>query len=77
MSQIYLFPFDHFYVTICSRTRIRALWKPFKAGGLSVLLQVAANPRNDLRQELSYGVVERLEIGEWVTVATDADWDTK
>ncbi|XP_045768235.1 neutral ceramidase-like [Maniola jurtina] len=38
---------------------------------------VGANPRNDLRQESSYSVVERLELGTWRTVATDADWDTK
>ncbi|CAK1600598.1 unnamed protein product [Parnassius mnemosyne] len=38
---------------------------------------VAANPRNDIRQESSHAVVERLEGSEWRTVATDADWETK
>ncbi|CAH2241582.1 jg3918 [Pararge aegeria aegeria] len=38
---------------------------------------VGANPRNDLRQESSYTVVERLELGQWLPVATDSDWDTK
>ncbi|XP_023951474.2 neutral ceramidase-like [Bicyclus anynana] len=38
---------------------------------------VGANPRNDLRQESSYLLVERLELGHWITVATDADWETR
>ncbi|XP_049887126.1 neutral ceramidase-like [Pectinophora gossypiella] len=38
---------------------------------------VAANPRNDLRQESSHAVVERFELGQWIVVATDADWETK
>ncbi|OWR41276.1 neutral ceramidase isoform 1 [Danaus plexippus plexippus] len=38
---------------------------------------VGANPRNDLRQESSYVAVERLELGHWTTVATDADWETR
>ncbi|CAK1540768.1 unnamed protein product [Leptosia nina] len=38
---------------------------------------IAANPRNNLRQESTYAVVERLELGRWVVVATDADWSTK
>ncbi|XP_038214636.1 neutral ceramidase-like [Zerene cesonia] len=38
---------------------------------------VAANPRNDLLQESSHAAVERLELGHWVTVASDADWTTK
>ncbi|XP_041984570.1 neutral ceramidase-like [Aricia agestis] len=38
---------------------------------------VGANPRNDLRQESSYAYVERLELGQWNVVATDADWETK
>ncbi|GBP78312.1 Neutral ceramidase [Eumeta japonica] len=40
-------------------------------------LFVAANPRNDLRQGLSHAVVERLLDGNWVVVATDADWETR
>ncbi|CAH0714658.1 unnamed protein product, partial [Brenthis ino] len=39
--------------------------------------KVGANPRNDLRQESTYGEVQRYELGRWVQVATDADWDTK
>ncbi|CAG4949494.1 unnamed protein product [Colias eurytheme] len=38
---------------------------------------VAANPRNDLLQESSHAAVERLELGHWVLVASDADWNTK
>ncbi|KAJ8730528.1 hypothetical protein PYW08_001941 [Mythimna loreyi] len=38
---------------------------------------VGANPRNDLKQEGTHAVVERLEMTEWVVVANDADWDTK
>ncbi|CAG4999388.1 unnamed protein product [Parnassius apollo] len=38
---------------------------------------VAANPRNDIRQESSHAVVERLDGSQWRTVATDADWETK
>ncbi|XP_052755073.1 neutral ceramidase-like [Galleria mellonella] len=39
---------------------------------------VGANPRNDLRQESSHAVIERLvENNEWTVVATDADWETK
>lgn len=38
---------------------------------------VAANPRNNLRQGSSHAVIQRQEFGEWVTVATDANWETK
>ncbi|XP_022119315.2 neutral ceramidase [Pieris rapae] len=38
---------------------------------------VAANPRNNLRQESTHATVERLELGRWLVVATDADWSTK
>ncbi|CAH2108642.1 unnamed protein product [Euphydryas editha] len=37
---------------------------------------VGANPRNDLFQESSYLEVQRFELGQWVTIATDSDWDT-
>jgi neutral ceramidase len=37
---------------------------------------VGANPRNDLRLEKSYAVVEKLmDSGEWVVVRDDSDWD--
>ena len=36
---------------------------------------VGANPRNDLRLESSYAVVEQLsDSGNWTAVRTDADW---
>nr|XP_049696642.1 neutral ceramidase [Helicoverpa armigera] len=38
---------------------------------------VAANPRNDLKQEGSHAVIERLELSQWVEYTNDADWDTK
>ncbi|XP_028030861.1 neutral ceramidase-like [Bombyx mandarina] len=38
---------------------------------------VGANPRNDLKQEESHAVVQRLELGRWIDVANDADWDTR
>lgn len=40
---------------------------------------VAANPRNDLRQEDSFVYVDRFEPQNktWSIVATDADWETK
>ncbi|CAH0406788.1 unnamed protein product [Chilo suppressalis] len=38
---------------------------------------VGANPRNNLRQESSHAVVERMELGQWTVVATDADWETR
>ncbi|KAM3963775.1 neutral ceramidase [Aphomia sociella] len=38
---------------------------------------IGANPRNDLKQESSHAVIERLELGQWVVIATDADWETK
>ncbi|OWR55619.1 ceramidase, partial [Danaus plexippus plexippus] len=48
-----------------------------KAGEIVTVVFVGANPRNDLRQESSYVEVEKLEQGGWMTVATDADWDTR
>uniref|UniRef100_A0A2A4K824 Neutral/alkaline non-lysosomal ceramidase C-terminal domain-containing protein n=1 Tax=Heliothis virescens TaxID=7102 RepID=A0A2A4K824_HELVI len=41
------------------------------------LLRVAANPRNDLKQESSHAVIERLELSQWVEYTNDADWDTR
>ncbi|KAL0831611.1 hypothetical protein ABMA28_002389 [Loxostege sticticalis] len=41
---------------------------------------VAGNPRNNIRHGRGYGTVERLvseQDDAWVTVATDADWETK
>ncbi|KAI8422810.1 hypothetical protein MSG28_006555 [Choristoneura fumiferana] len=38
---------------------------------------IGANPRNNLRQGSSHVVVERQDLGEWVVVATDANWETK
>ncbi|XP_063822803.1 neutral ceramidase-like [Ostrinia nubilalis] len=38
---------------------------------------VAANPRNDLRQESSHFEVQRFELGAWAAVATDASWETR
>ncbi|CAH2077088.1 unnamed protein product, partial [Iphiclides podalirius] len=46
-------------------------------GDLASATFVAANPRNDLRQESSHIMVERYEGNDWVVVATDADWETK
>ncbi|XP_061381436.1 neutral ceramidase-like [Danaus plexippus] len=48
-----------------------------KAGEIVTVVFVGANPRNDLRQESSYVEVEKLEQGGWITVATDANWDTR
>lgn len=37
---------------------------------------VAANPRNNLRQEMTYAAVERkTSAGSWETVRTDRDWN--
>ncbi|MCJ1410126.1 hypothetical protein MMC19_004211 [Ptychographa xylographoides] len=36
---------------------------------------VGANPRNDLRLEKSYAVVEKLVGTDWVTHRDDSDWD--
>lgn len=36
---------------------------------------VGANPRNDLRQEKSYALVEKLVDGVWVIERDDSDWD--
>ncbi|XP_072938812.1 neutral ceramidase-like [Epargyreus clarus] len=47
-----------------------------KRGEIVSATFVAANPRNDLRQEGSHAAVERFELGAWSVVATDADWDT-
>lgn len=44
---------------------------------LYIVMQVAANPRNDLKQEATHAAVQRLELTEWVEYANDADWDTK
>ncbi|XP_026314778.1 neutral ceramidase-like [Hyposmocoma kahamanoa] len=38
---------------------------------------VAANPRNDLKQESTHAAIERFELGNWEVIATDADWETK
>ncbi|KAJ2950251.1 hypothetical protein O0L34_g11613 [Tuta absoluta] len=38
---------------------------------------VAANPRNDLKQESTHAAIERLEVNTWRVVATDADLETK
>ncbi|XP_053612320.1 neutral ceramidase-like [Plodia interpunctella] len=38
---------------------------------------VGANPRNNLKQEETYFVIERQLMGTWEVVATDADWETK
>jgi len=48
-------------------------------GGDSLLVTfVAGNPRNDLRTDSSYFFVERRQPNNsWVTVATDANWETK
>ncbi|XP_026489460.2 neutral ceramidase-like [Vanessa tameamea] len=48
-----------------------------RSGDVVEAVFVGANPRNDLLQESSHITVERLELGQWVTIATDADWDTK
>lgn len=43
-----------------------------------VLLQVSGHPRNNLMTDNTFLSVERLEDDEvWVSIATDADWDTK
>ncbi|XP_060803695.1 neutral ceramidase isoform X2 [Amyelois transitella] len=44
------------------------------------LLNVAGHPRNNIRHGRSYANVEKLESEEddaWVSVLTDADWETK
>lgn len=39
---------------------------------------VAGNPRNDLKTESSYFFVDRRQPnGTWVTIATDANWETR
>lgn len=39
---------------------------------------VSGNPRNDLQHDNTYFNVERRNFyGDWVVVATDADWETK
>lgn len=41
---------------------------------------VSGHPRNNLRHGRWYAAVDKLEEEEddaWVTVATDADWETK
>ncbi|XP_075974335.1 neutral ceramidase-like [Anticarsia gemmatalis] len=38
---------------------------------------MAANPRNDLKQEASHAVIERLDGDQWVVVANDADLNTR
>ncbi|KPI92969.1 Neutral ceramidase [Papilio xuthus] len=48
-----------------------------RVGDVVSVAFVAANPRNDIRQESSHADVERYEEGEWFTVATDADWETR
>ncbi|XP_026733209.1 neutral ceramidase-like isoform X2 [Trichoplusia ni] len=48
-----------------------------KRGDIVRATFVAANPRNDLKQEATHAAVQRLELTEWVEYANDADWDTK
>lgn len=38
---------------------------------------MAANPRNDLKQEDTHAVIERLEGNEWIVIANDADFNTR
>lgn len=39
---------------------------------------VAGNPRNNPMQDLSYFYVDqKQENGDWKTIATDANWETK
>ncbi|CAG9129099.1 unnamed protein product [Plutella xylostella] len=48
-----------------------------RRGDTVVAVFQGASPRNDLRQESTYLAVERLEVGQWTVVATDADWETR
>ncbi|CAH0581612.1 unnamed protein product [Chrysodeixis includens] len=48
-----------------------------KRGDLVRATFVAANPRNDLKQEATHAAVQRYELTQWVDYVTDADWDTK
>lgn len=41
-------------------------------------LQASGHPRNNLMTGSSFLLVERLgDDGNWIVVATDADWETK
>lgn len=58
----------------------RALVEPrqtYRRGEELFVTFVAGNPRNDLRTESSYFFVERQLNAQWITVATDANWETR
>lgn len=45
---------------------------------LLFILQISGHPRNNLMTDNSYLIVERLlRNNTWITIATDADWETK
>lgn len=50
----------------------------YNAGNLVNVVFVSGNPRNNLQHDNTYFTVERLNgYGDFVVVATDADWETK
>lgn len=40
-------------------------------------LQVSGHPRNNLMHEKTFLAIEKYVDNQWVTVATDANWETR